>query len=360
MKRLFWKFFIGLFLAQIVTIGIVVSLYWFKDGPHVHQSPMVASQNVPIAIPEETQSIHHRTPRLPYRPLIAGLFTSLVFAYVLARNLAKPIEYLRKGFDEVSRGNFNYKVAPLLKGRHDELATLGRHFDLTADKLQQLLTSQKRLLHDVSHELRSPLARMQIAIDLLECSPERTADLVVRLGRETERLNNLVSSILTLAKLESSDIWKLDDKVNLKDLIEDVISDVTFEAAAKNIRVHLAYSNENYLIKGNQELLHRAIENVLRNAITFSPPNEQVHVTIEQHKDKCEVSVTDHGPSIASEDLHRIFDPFQRGSSSDSASGYGLGLAIAKQTLKLHGGSITARNLADLTDQKGLRVTLIL
>lgn len=358
MSRLFWKFFACFLLAQLLTTGVVVAFIWFKDAPHL--------QGLPIASPETISPSHEafrsilpapKPPsKFPLRPIVIGALTSLIFAYFLARYFSKPILTLRHGFGEIGAGNFDVSVEARMKGRKDELADLGHDFDQTAVKLKSLMDSQKRLLNDVSHEVRSPLARMQLAIDLLERQPEKTSELIQRISRESTRINSLIDQVLDLARLETYAQWHIDERINLKELIEIIVDDVAFEAAEKDCKVicRIPLSEANSLeVKGNYELLHRAVENVLRNAIRFTKPNTVVEIELYDCRTDWEISVIDHGPGVSDDKLAQIFQPFDR-AGDFSGQGYGLGLAIVAQTLKIHGGMATANNVGS----SGLRVAL--
>ena len=364
MNRLFWKFFVGLLLAQMMTTAVVVSFIWFKDAPHLRQpdSPTVAEQRAGPA-PEFRPPVSHpagnRSPRFPMRPLIVGIFTSLLFAYFFARYFSRPIAALKQGFQEVGAGRFDYQVSPILKGRRDELADLGRAFDQTAAQLHSLIDSQKRLLHDVSHEVRSPLARIQLAIDLLEQQPERQNELLQRIGRESARINALMAEVLTLARLETAATWPMDDQIDLIELIAEVVDDVSFEGVEKPCEVQADLPQSSVHIQGNAELLHRALENILRNAISYTAADTRVTIRLRAGNDVWCVEVCDHGPGIPEGRLPHIFEPFERIAQAEAVQGYGLGLAIAAQTIKMHDGVIVAMNRAPC-DGGGLSVLMTL
>lgn len=369
MNRLFWKFFGWFLLAQWLTTALVVAFIWFKDAPHLggtdaSEPPAITAMGLPPPVlqtpgrPPFVGRPPPHTPHFPLRPVIVGFFTSLLFAYLLARYCSKPIEGLRRGFAEIGSGNFDFAVTPMMRGRHDELADLGHEFDRTAQRLKGLIESQKRLLNDVSHEVRSPLARMQLAIDLIEQQPERSAELLERIARESMRIDALMAQVLTLARLETTVQWPLDERVDLVDLVSAIAADVVFEAAQKNCQIinHVS-ADTNFrtaFVQGNTELLHRTIENILRNAIRFSESGTAIEIHVVDAGGDWEIAVTDHGPGVPEDKIARMFQPFERVDAS-TQQGYGLGLAIVSQTLKLHGGSVGAANLAG-ADHSGLRV----
>lgn len=367
MRRLFWKFFAGLLLAQLTTTAVVVSLIWFRDGPHLRQieAPpgLEARLNAPLSIqsaspePPPPGGGPH-TPRFPARPLLIGICTSLVFAYFFARYFSKPIAVLNQGFREIGAGRFGYQVSPSLGGRRDELADLGRAFDRMAVQLHRLVDSQKRLLHDVSHEVRSPLARMQLAIDLLAQQPERQRELLQRIDRESSRINALMGEVLTLARLETAATWPMADQIDLIELVGEVVHDVSFEAAQTPCLLATDLPPESVVIQGNAELLHRAMENILRNAIRYTAQGSSVNVRVHAEEAQWCIDISDYGPGILETQLSRMFDPFERLGQADTSPGYGLGLAIAAQTLKIHGGVISAVNITHPDAHTGLCVSM--
>lgn len=302
-----------------------------------------------------------RPPRangLPLMPLAAGALVSLIFAALLAWYVARPIRNLRAAFETAADGRLEQRLAPTMGRRRDELADLGRDFDRMASRLKSLMDSQRRLLHDVSHELRSPLARLQAAIGLVRQQPERIDDFVARIERESGRMDTLVSELLTLSRLEAGMAGRLDESVDLGELLADVVDDARFEAAARDCLVEFNES-EGAWIQGNAELLHRAIENIVRNAVKHTPPGSRVDVDIAPAGERVIVRVIDAGPGVDEADLQAIFAPFFRGSATkpeNSPDGHGLGLAISQRVVAAHGGTITAAN----RDGGGLIVTLSL
>ena len=207
----------------------------------------------------------------PLMPIVAGSMVSLIFAAWLAWYFSRPIRNLRTAFDAVANGKLDTRIGSSMGGRHDELSDLGQDFDRMASRLQGLMEAQRRLLHDVSHELRSPLARLQVATDLIQQQPERAAEFISRLESDTGRIDALVGELLMLARLDSGMTGRMDQIVALHEMLDHIASDANFEAASKQCTVQ-ADVPENIQIKGNQELLFRAFENVVRNAVHYSPP----------------------------------------------------------------------------------------
>lgn len=297
---------------------------------------------------------------IPPNILLMGAAGGLVFSTVLAWYLTRPILRLRDGFERLARGELSVRLGASMGRRRDELADLARDFDVMAARLQQTVTARDRLLHDVSHELRSPLARLQMAVGLVRQSPARIESTLARLDLETARLNAMVGELLTLSRVES-DVPRHEDYVDLHGLIASVTSDARFEAGPLAVTVDsritpaATLSATGMIVKGSAELLRRAIENVIRNALRFSPPGGTVLVTVgvDDAGRRHVLTVADSGPGVAPDLLATMFDPFVRGVDGNAGAGpglsgqgqgYGLGLAIARRTIEAHGGSITARN----------------
>lgn len=296
--------------------------------------------------------------RLPPRPLLEpwqliaiGLVTSLVFSAALAWYLARPIRSLRSAFDSAAAGRLETRVSPKIGSRRDEIADLGRDFDRMAGQLQSLIAAQRRLLHDVSHELRSPLARLHAAIGLARQDPRKLEPSLERIEREAGRLDQLVGEVLTLARLEGGTAWGADETVDFADLVANIAGDARFEAEAAGRKVALD-SAEQVLVRGRAELLHRAVENVVRNAVKHTAEGSCVEIKLSVAGGRALLAVTDRGPGIAPGDAERIFEPFYRGASDPA--GFGLGLAIAQGAVAAHRGSIRAAN----AEGGGLRVEI--
>ncbi|GGB51728.1 sensor histidine kinase [Tistrella bauzanensis] len=307
---------------------------------------------------------------IPPDVMLMGAAGGLLFSAVLAWYLTRPILRLRDGFERLARGELSVRLGASMGRRRDELADLARDFDVMAARLQQTVSARDRLLHDVSHELRSPLARLQMAVGLVRQSPARIDSTLARLDLETARLNAMVGELLTLSRVES-DMPRHEDYVDLHGLVASVTGDARFEAGPLAVTVEsritpaATLSATGMIVKGSAELLRRAIENVIRNALRFSPPGGTVLVTVGvDDASRCHVlTVADSGPGVAPELLATMFDPFVRGVDGTAAAGaglsgqgYGLGLAIARRTIEAHGGSITARN----RPEGGLAVVVIL
>ena len=298
----------------------------------------------------------------PWMSLVIGAAASLAVSAILAAYLTRPIGALRWAFGAAASGRLDARVGPRIGRRRDEIADLGRDFDRMAAQLQALVSAQRRLLHDVSHELRSPLARLQAAIGLARQDPARLDASLERIEREAVRVDELVGEVLTLARLESGSHERRHETLELADLVAGIGEDARFEAEAGGKRVRLELP-EKLSLKGNAELLHRAVENVVRNAVKYTARGSEVLVRLERKEKLAVLEVTDRGPGIPEGELARIFEPFYRAGHDDAAAGFargaqgfGLGLAIAQLAVQAHGGTIRAGNAPG----GGLRVELSL
>lgn len=290
-------------------------------------------------------------------PILAGIFTAGLVCYALAQYLSSPIAKLRAATRNFAEGNLETRVASEVGARRDELAGLAKDFDNMAERIGSLITSEKRLTQDISHELRSPLARMNVAIELAKAkSNSETIPLLERLETESERLNDLISQILTLSRLETGSDSFERMQINLARIVEKVVSDANFEARASNKAVNFAKPNR-VTVFGNEHLLRRAIENVLRNAVRYTKADTEVDVAIENVGKNAVITIRDHGEGVPETDLEKLFSPFYRVEEARDrrSGGIGLGLAIAESAVKSHDGRINAKNI-----DGGLLVTITL
>jgi two-component system OmpR family sensor kinase len=295
------------------------------------------------------------SPPLPLLPILAGTFASLMFSAALAWYFAKPIRSLRKAFASVAHGNLSTRVGALMGNRRDELSDLGRDFDYMAGHIYSLVHAQQRLLHDVSHELRSPLARIQAAIGLAQQQPEKVQATLERIERESQRMSDLVGELLVLSRLEAGVSDGESQDFDIGGLLDDIVENARFEAEQHGVSIRYDGIGTT-LVKARGELLHRAIENVLRNAVQHCKKAGEVSVSarFDAAKRLLQVVVDDQGPGVAEADLSAIFEPFFRSGDRSKANSIGLGLAIAYRSIEAHGGTIRARNLP----QGGLRVQI--
>jgi two-component system sensor histidine kinase CpxA len=289
-----------------------------------------------------------KRPRVIAIPVLVATIIGGLVCLVLARYLTAPIGQLRRATERMASGEFTHRVAPKLRGRKDEIADLAEGFDYMAERVEQLIDSHKQLLRDASHELRSPLARLQVALGLTRQRADASLDSELdRIERETERLNDLIGQLLSLARLESGGTSVIESDIDLGAMLGDIVDDASYEARANNKGVQLSGS-ESGIIRGDEILLHSAIENIVRNAVRYTPENTKVEITLKHDKPTSTyvVTVCDHGAGVPENMLPRLFEPFVRvGEARDRDSGgYGLGLAIAERAIRLHRGDITAAN----------------
>ena len=284
---------------------------------------------------------------MPVLPLIILLMVSLLFSGWLARSISRPIETLRDSIRAVSRGDFDINVSQKLGQRYDEFADLGHDTDSMAEQLKQHIESQRRLLHDVSHDLRSPLARLQLAIGLLRQKPESMEQMLQRIEQECHRLDSLVGEVLTLARMESGVPQPKEDYIDLIELMKSLVDDAMFESKDSGSEIILQLDDdlpEGIIIQSRGELLLRAFDNLIRNALQHAGRGCRIDVSIHQKApDQLTIDIADDGPGVAENDLDSIFRPFYR---SNNNPGEGLGLAITKRAIEAHGGNIYAANRA--------------
>jgi len=283
-------------------------------------------------------------PAVAAATLAIALLVSTVICFFLTRHLVGPIDRLRQATREVAAGNLSVRMLPRIKGRQDDLALLAADFDTMAERVQRLLESKQQLLRDVSHELRSPLTRLQLALSLARREDGGVERQLTRIECEADRLEHLIARILKLVRLERPASAFQSVPVDVGTLLGLIAQDVTIEAEARSSTVSV-HTDPGLEVAGDPELLRSAFENVIRNAVRYAPSGSAVLVTAAR-RDWIEISVRDHGPGVPEKDLKLIFEPFYRvdAARDRAVGGEGLGLAIAARALAVHGGSIEARN----------------
>jgi two-component system sensor histidine kinase CpxA len=275
----------------------------------------------------------------PQHLWIIGLVTLLCYGF--AYHLTSPVRRLRTVLDRFGQGDLSARAAIR---RKDELGELATSFNQMADRIQTLLSAERRLLLDISHELRSPLARLGVAVELARSGEDR-AHMLDRIQKEADRLNELVAELLQVTRVEGDPSMQKAESVPLDELLADIVYDSLLEAKSKDctllLKAPLAVT-----LSGDEELIRRAVENVIRNAIRYAPPGSSIDIDLKKLGGMAEICVRDYGPGVPAEALPRIFDPFYRVDSDRNrvSGGVGLGLAIARRSVELHKGKLTARN----------------
>lgn len=309
--------------------------------------------------PESLSPMWRTLTNFPLKALMIAALASALFAAMLAWYFSKPIDRLRRAFTRAAEGDLQFSVASEMGSRSDELSDLGRHFDDMTKRLNALMQSQSRLLHHVSHELRSPLARMQMALGLATQTPAKAANALARIELEAGRMDKLVGELLELSRFESGMVALNKEQFSFNALIDSIVEDVAFEMSDKNIQI---VSNVKGVITfdGQLDLLHRAIENVVRNAVKYGPNDSMVNIEVVADQQQLTLRITDQGTGVLAAELENIFKPFIRGHSGSQVEGHGVGLAIAKQVVEAHGGSIAAQNMkTGKIKDSGFCVTLL-
>lgn len=322
--RLFWKLVLALSMSMLLTMvgGITYLLLNGRSLPPIpHGEPMVGF--------------------IPLIPLLSALIAITLIGLVLAWYLSLPLRHLRWALRRVAHGHLDTRVRPLMRGRRDEIADLAHDFDGMAEQLQSAVESQRTLLHDVSHELRSPLTRLQAAIGLIRQDPSLTNSMLERIEAESERLNDLIEELLTLHRLEAGAPASSPERVDLIELLQSIADDAEFEAQASGRTVSIEASGS-FVVPVHGELIYRAFENVVRNAVKYSPRGATVEIRAVIEAQGLTVSVADRGPGVPPEMLASIFQPFVRIGNTENLQGTGLGLTIAHRAMVMHGAQVQA------------------
>ena len=318
--------------------------------------PGVVAVDIPVATSGATYglaaefSLFRGRPPFPPRHwwmFLIPMGIGALLCLVLVRHIVAPILALREAAVRLGGGDLKARAGESVTLRGDHIADLGKAFDGMAERIQELLTSQQRLMGDISHELRSPLQRLDVALTLARkgASPQ-AAEYLDRAGRDAERMNEMVGQILALSHAELYPSGSLDAPVDLRRLLEEIAEDARFEGADKGKEATLSILSGAVELHGDEQLLRSAVENVVRNALRATPSGGTVEMRAEMRGEEIVVSVRDQGPGVPEEELTRIFRPFYRlDTSRDRKSGgTGLGLAIAERAVRCHGGTIVARN----------------
>jgi two-component system, OmpR family, sensor histidine kinase CpxA len=298
---------------------------------------------------------------LPVPGLIIAIISSGLVCYFLSWYMTKPIVRLRTVARRLAAGDLTARTGAPANTRSNEVAGLMRDFDAMAERIETLLKAQSRLLNDISHELRSPLARLNVALGLArQREGMESVDMLDRIELEASRLNELIGRILTLARLEDGEQPVPETPVPLDDLVLSVTEDAEFEAQARHCHVHTSIPEGEWKVRGNASLLHSAVENVVRNAIRYTQEGTSVEVSLLRDEKPgghdAMLRVSDSGPGVPPDALEKLFEPFYRldDARGRQTGGVGLGLAITERAVRFHGGKVAAFN----RDGGGLMVEL--
>jgi two-component system sensor histidine kinase CpxA len=297
---------------------------------------------------------------IPLLGITIAIISSGLICYLLAWSMTSPVTRLRKAAQSLAAGDLSARAGAPTSGRGDELTQLMRDFDRMAERIERLVDSQSRLLKDVSHELRSPLARLSVALGLARqrATPEAEASLN-RIEQEADRLNQLIQRLLTISRLESGADGLRKNRLSLRELAEHVARDAEFETLGRGCRVIVKadatdtgeHEYDEFLVDADPDLLRSAVENVVRNATRYTAEGTTVEVRLErerggQGEEEIVLRVLDSGPGVPDEALPKIFEPFYRldDARNRQTGGAGLGLSIVDRAIRLHGGQLRASN----------------
>jgi two-component system, OmpR family, sensor kinase len=308
-----------------------------------HQLPGIVIVGA-IAEPRERWGALRFSPQ-SIRVVLLLLATALA-SFLLARALTRPIRTLRAATQKIAEGDTSVRVATAVGRADDEVRGLAADFDRMTERIESLLAARERLLRDVSHELRSPLARLQVALGIARQRAGEPAQPVLdRIEREAERLSELIGLVLTMARLENAREVEPGEEIALDELVLSVSDDARFEAESESRSVSVGETDP-VRVRGSEEILRQAIENVMRNAVRFTAEGTSVEVRLVREGDEAVITVRDRGPGVPEEALEEIFRPFTRlEAARDRASGgAGIGLAITERAVHLHRGTVRASN----------------
>ena len=340
--------------------------YYWSDLPAVllslpQSSPELVSADGEtfrlLAAPRRTGAAAWRD--VPLQWLLLALAVTLSTSLLLARSITRPVLALQQTTEALAAGALATRVPAVARARTDEIGRLARSLDSMAERLGSLLRGQQQLLRDVSHEVRSPLARIRLASGLLAQRDPASAAAVTRIDDEVARLDDLIDKILDVSRLESGAVDWHWEPLDLRALTEHVVADAAFEAAHLGKTLTADIAEAPLPIEGDRHWVLAAIENVIRNALKHTPAGSRVSVRLQHSDGSALLRIADNGHGLAAAELPRVFEPFYRGAPSPRAAGAGLGLTIAARVVQGHGGRIAARNLHDPAGAaSGLEISL--
>lgn len=343
---------------------------WLSSGRDIALNPWpgfyVAVQNVTGTDGQERQlvAVSSSRSRIPPRTrgkilLVVQLGLSLLMiagiGWWVARSVSRPVEAMRAATRKMATGEFATRVDRRWSNKHDELGQLARDFNGMAERIEHLVAHDRGVLQDLSHELRSPLARLHLILDLAQHSadPGEAAAHFQRAEQEISRMDRLTAEMLALSRLEGGLPGMVRESVDLAALTRERVAAAHIDAEARGIVLQMEDDGP-MTVQGSGILLERALDNVIANAIKFSPPDSVVQIKLGRRASFAELHVRDRGPGVPEEELQLMFRPFFRGTNAAQASGHGLGLAIVQRVMQAHGGEVSAQNLKD----DGLEITM--
>lgn len=359
MGRLFWKLFAALFLALIstvITVGNIVQ--WELNHKALHhrevQQPCRPPATCPPAVIEEDEAqlgtwrvlnYAQLSLNFPISALLFCLIASAVFAGILAWSISHPVKLLLEHLKSAANGELPAVISPKITASHDEFSELAEAFDLMTSRIDNMIKSQSKMLHHVSHELRSPLARIQMAVGLVMQNPKKMQSSLQRVELEAVRMERMIAELLEIFRFESGMHKLQKTEVDLKGLLIGIVGDVLFEKHEAKVRLDMP--EDDVVVEGQLELLQRAIDNVIRNAVKYGPEDGIVSIELQHSARTGEVTleVRDQGEGVDPQELEQIFRPFVRGRRASQVDGHGIGLAMTKHIVEAHAGFVKAANL---------------
>lgn len=279
------------------------------------------------------------------------LFASTLVSFLLSWSITRPLKKLGAASRQFAQGDLQTAIDTKLLQRADELGDLAKDFSYMMRQIQQTISAQKQLLHDVSHELRAPLARLQVAAELIQQKEDKPSSHIQRIHTECERMDQLIQRILTFSRLEES--ATITENIDLVPLIKTHIDNIQFEHPER--QVHFSYIPAGVFIQGDRHLLGEALDNILRNACKYTPADAPINITLAQDPHSISCTIRDYGPGVAPEELEKLTTPFYRSGNRMHGDGFGLGLSITQRAIAKHEGRLTIENHRE----GGLQISMI-
>jgi two-component system sensor histidine kinase CpxA len=348
---------------RAVSEGLTKSVVNIGEHVAARQSTLASGERLTLVVELPGHGVARAASGWALSPFVryaAVLLVGGLLCFALARHFSRPLVTLATTANALAEGNLHARAGTRVSRRHDEIGRLARDFDRMADRIEALVAGQRRMLGDVSHELRSPLTRLVVAARLARKESYGDAsEYFDRIDKETARLDRLIEQLLTLARIESGVDDELQGPINLTELVQEVVGDGDFEARAAGKRVTLIAA-DSVRLSGRGDLLRAAVENIVRNAIRYTPSGSSVEVELRRNgrdsRPHARLIVRDHGPGVDPASAGDIFRRFWRAdvAAPNTTDGAGLGLAIADSVVRVHDGTIDAAN----ADAGGLVVTI--